>query len=83
VIPYSDNIIKHFANVELYNIYDVLQQDCLGYITIMDHCDEQLSTKLRKDLDLEERKKIAFGVKEGYVYLEKTGISQGFTCLIS
>ena len=41
----------------------------------MEKCDSDLRSRLKKeDLSLEERKRIAIGVKEGYEYLRSVGI---------
>ena len=54
---------------------DLEKEDCLGWITIMEKCDSDLRRKLKNnELNLEERKKIAIGVKEGFKYLRKIGI---------
>jgi len=57
-------------------IYDENKEDCLGWITIMEKCDEMnLRKRLKKeDLDLTERKKIAIGIQAGFQYLEDVKI---------
>ena len=54
---------------------DKEKEDCLGWITVMEKCESDLRTRLRKDdLTLEERKEIAIGVMEGLKYLQDVGI---------
>ena len=74
-MPIHENVIRHYANVELYDSGDVNEEDCLGWITIMEKCEGNLREKLKKDeLDLEERKKIARGILSGLRYLDNNGI---------
>ena len=77
VIPVHDNVIKNYANVELYFTID--DKDCIGWVTIMELCDSNLRDELKKtkegeELTLEARKTIALGVKEGEEYLGNIGI---------
>ncbi|CBY15690.1 unnamed protein product [Oikopleura dioica] len=75
VVPIHENIVRHFANIEIFDSGDKNEEDCLGWITIMEKCDGNLRTKLENDnLELEERKKIAKGLKSGFEYLKKIGI---------
>ena len=56
-------------------IYDENEEDCIGWITIMEKCDGNLRQKLRNDkLDLGQRMNIANGIRAGLRYLEKVGI---------
>ena len=51
------------------------EEDCLGWITIMEKCDGDLQKELKNDnLNLDERKKIATGIEAGFEYLGKIGI---------
>ncbi len=75
VVPIHDNIVQNYANVELFQINDENEEDCLGWITILEKCDKNVRNELKNEnLDLEERKKIAIGLKNGFEYLEKIGI---------
>ena len=72
VVPIHENVIKIFANVE---IFDENEEDCIGWITIMEKCEGNLRQKLKNDkLDLGQRKKIATGIQAGLKYLENVGI---------
>jgi len=74
-VPIHENVIRHYVNVELYDSGDVNEEDCLGWITIMEKCEGDLREELKRDtLDLEERKKIARGIQSGIKYLFKVGI---------
>ena len=73
--PIHENIIQNYANVELFQIDDNSEEDCLGWITILEKCETNLRNELKNEnLDLEERKKIAIGLKNGFDYLWKIGI---------
>ncbi|CBY43110.1 unnamed protein product [Oikopleura dioica] len=75
VVPIHENVIRHYVNVELYDSGEMNEEDCLGWITIMEKCESNLREKLKKDeLDLKKRKKIARGIQSGLKYLEKIGI---------
>ena len=75
VVPVHTNIIRNFANFELYNSGDEKEEDCLGWITVMEKCERDLQTALKNEnLNLDERKKIATGIEAGFEYLEKIGI---------
>ena len=68
-------MIKNFVNVELFHEDDTNQEDCLGWITIMEKADTDLRTVLKqKNPGIEDRKRIAEGIREGLIYLEKIGI---------
>ena len=68
-------MIKNFVNVELFHKEDLNKVDCLGWITIIEKADEDLRTILKDGkIDIEERKNIAKGIKNGYDYLLKIGI---------
>ena len=74
-MPIHENVVRHYANVEIYDSGDENEEDCLGWITIMEKCDGNLRKKLKNDnLELEERKKIAKGMISGIKYLKKIGI---------
>ena len=75
MIPSHDNVIKNFVNIEIFAADDLNNSDCLGWITLMEHCDIDLRKELRKEkLTLDERKQIAIGLKSGLEYLENIGI---------
>lgn len=68
-------MIKNFANVELFHKDDSKKEDCLGWITIMEKADQDLRTILKEEkIGIDERKKIAEGIKNGYYYLTSIGI---------
>ena len=74
-IPKHKNVIKNFVNVELFHKNDINQEDCLGWITIMEKAGEDLRTILKEEkIGIEKRKKIAKGIGNGISYLEKIGI---------
>ncbi|CBY12417.1 unnamed protein product [Oikopleura dioica] len=76
VVPIHANIVKNFANVELFQIGDENEEDCLGWITILEKCDGNVRTELKNEsLKLEERKKLAIGLEAGFDYLVKVGIN--------
>jgi len=74
-VPIHNNLIRHYGNVELYDVEDENEKDCLGWITIMEKCEGDLWTKLKRDNpELQERKKIARGIQSGLKYLDEIGI---------
>ena len=74
-IPKHENVIKNFVNVELFHKKDKNQEDCLGWITIMEKAGEDLRKILKEEkIGIDERKKIAKGIANGFVYLNKIGI---------
>ena len=63
-------------NVELFHKKDKNQEDCLGWITIMEKAGEDLRTILKEEkIGIEDRKKIADGIANGLVYLAEIGIT--------
>ena len=69
-------MIKNFVNVELFHKKDKNQEDCLGWITIMEKAGEDLRTILKEEkIGIDERKKIAEGIANGFVYLVEIGIN--------
>jgi serine/threonine protein kinase len=63
------------VNIELFHKADSKEEDCLGWITIMEKGEEDLRKILKKEkIEIEERKKIAEGISNGWNYLEKIGI---------
>ena len=75
-MPIHENIVRNYANVELFKIDDENEEDCLGWITILEKCDRNVRTELKNEnLDLGERKKVAVGLQNGFDYLKKVGIS--------
>ena len=60
VVPVHDNVIRNFANMELYGKGDENKEDCLGWITIMEKCESNLREKLKRgNPNLDQREKIA------------------------
>ncbi|CBY36763.1 unnamed protein product [Oikopleura dioica] len=75
VVPIHENVVQNFANIELFQTDDDNQEDCLGWITILEKCDGNVRAGLKNEsLDLKERKKIAIGLENGFEYLENVGI---------
>ena len=76
IIPYHRNVIRHFVNIEFFHKQDAKQEDCLGWVTIMEFAEDNLRRVLKADgLDLEQRKEIAKGVLNGFNHLwENCGI---------
>ena len=76
-IPIHDNVIKNLLNVELFLENDENQEDCVGWITIMEKADDKNLRSLLKDetIDTEQRETIATGILNGYEYLKTVGIS--------
>ena len=71
-IPRHANVVRNFINVELFNKEDAMQEDCLGWITIMEKADEDLREVLKEErLEIEERKKVAEAIRKGLNYLDK------------
>ena len=74
-MPRHENVIKNFVNVELFHKKDIKQEDCLGWITIMEKADVDLRTVLKEEkIEIQERKKIAEGIYNGWNYLYDIGI---------
>jgi len=74
-VPIHKNIVKNYANIEIFQIDDENEEDCLCWITILQKCETNLRNKLKNEnLDLEERKNIAKGLKNGIDYLREVGI---------
>ncbi|CBY39013.1 unnamed protein product [Oikopleura dioica] len=75
VVPVHENIICNLANIEIFDSGDAEEEDCLGWITIMEKCDGNLREKLKNgNATLDERKNIATCIKSGLDYLEEVGI---------
>jgi len=73
-VPIHENIVQNYANVELFQIDDENEEDCLGWITILEKCDGNIRNELKhENLDLGERKEVAKGLKNGFDYLAKVG----------
>ena len=74
-MPIHENVIRNFTNIEIFDACDGNNEDCIGWITIMELCETTLREKLKNgNLTLDERKKIATGIRAGLNYLEKIGI---------
>ena len=74
-MPKHENVITNFVNIELFHKKDSKQEDCLGWITIMEKGGKDLRTILKEEkIEIEERKKIAEGILNGNNYLKKIGI---------
>lgn len=74
-MPVHENVIRNLANIEIFDVNDEREEDCLGWVTIMEKCDKNLRTLLKNEnVGLEERKKIAQGLLAGFDYLEKIGL---------
>ena len=59
VVPIHENVVQNYANIELFFADDENEEDCIGWITIMEKCEKNLRNELKKDnLNLEVRKKI-------------------------
>ena len=64
-------------NIELFHKKDSKNEDCLGWITIMEKGKEDLRKILKEEkIGIEERKKIAKGIYNGFLHLWRIGISQ-------
>ena len=75
-MPKHKNIINNFVNIELFHKQDLKKEDCIGWITIMEKAEEDLRTILKDEkIGIEKRKKIAEGILDGFVNLEKIGIN--------
>ena len=48
-IPKHVNVIKNFVNVELFHKKDKNQEDCLGWITIMEKAGKDLRKILKEE----------------------------------
>ncbi|CBY30392.1 unnamed protein product [Oikopleura dioica] len=74
-IPKNKNVIRNYVNVELFHREDSNHQDCLGWITIMEKGEEDLRSILKEEkIEIEERKKIAQEIENGFSYLMMIGI---------
>ena len=75
VVPVHENVVRNLANIEIFDSGDSKEEDCLGWITIMEKAHGNLRKQLKEEkLDLDERKKIANGIVAGLDYLAKVGI---------
>ena len=75
-IPFHDNIVRNFANIELFHSCDQDYEDCIGWLTIMEKCDQDIRPLLKENkLDFLSRMSIANGVVKGYHYLFSIGIT--------
>ena len=74
-MPLHENIIRNYVNVEIFYKNDRKEEDCVGWITIMEKAEEDLRTVLKEErIDIGERKNIAEGIVDGLRYLVKVGI---------
>ena len=71
-LPEHPNVIRHYCNIEIFSKYD--DKDCLGWITIMELCDDKnLRQRLCEPdttLDIGRRINIAIDVIKGLDHLE-------------
>ena len=75
-MPLHENVIRNYVNVEIFYKNDLKEEDCVGWITIMEKADEDLRTVLKDGtIQIGERKKIAEGILDGFAYLVKIGIN--------
>ena len=75
-MPIHKNVIRNYVNVEIFYEEDSEKEDCVGWITIMEKAGEDLRTVLKEErIDIRERKNIAEGIWDGFVYLMKVGIA--------
>ena len=73
--PAHENVIRHYANVELFHEDDLTGRDCIGWITIMEKCDMSLRQLLKAGtLSKKGRREIAHGIEEGMHYLNNHGM---------
>ena len=77
VVPFHPNVVTNYANIEIFHCNDEKNEDCLGWITIMERCDnDNLHTALKNErLELEDRKTIARGILSAFEYLGSIGIT--------
>ena len=78
-MPKHKNIIKNFVNIELFHKNDLKQEDCIGWITIMEKAEEDLRTVLKEEngewqIPAELKNKIISEGGEALVFSEKFGI---------
>ena len=74
-MPKHTNVIKNYVNFEFFLKEDFNQEDCLGWITIMEKADGTLREILKKETTIRERINMAEGIWRGHCYLEEIGIS--------
>ena len=81
-MPKHENVIKNFVNIEVFHKSDKNDEDCVGWITIMEKAGRDLRTILKEEkIGIEERKKIAEGIRNGFYYLANIGCMRGCTYL--
>ena len=47
-MPVHENIVQNYANVEIFQIDDENEEDCLGWITILEKCETNVRNELKK-----------------------------------
>ena len=74
-MPLHKNVIRNYANVEIFYNDGSKQEDCVGWITIMEKAGDDLRKVLKNGtIQIGERKKIAGEILDGLNYLWKNGI---------
>ncbi|CBY13560.1 unnamed protein product [Oikopleura dioica] len=75
VVPVHENVVRNYANIELFHKEDLNEEDCLGWMTVVEKCESHLQATLKyEDLTLDMRKNLARGLMSGLNYLEHIGI---------
>ena len=74
-MPFHENVIRNYVNVEIFFKDDSKKEDCVGWITIMEKAGDDLRKILKNEtVQIGDRKKIAKGILDGFLYLAKIGI---------
>ena len=75
-MPLHKNVIRNYANVEIFYNDGSKQEDCVGWVTIMEKAGEDLRKVLKNGaIQIGDRKKIAGAIGDGFSYLKKIGIT--------
>jgi len=75
-IPRHVNIIRNIFNIEIFHKEDLQQNDCIGWITVMEKAEEHLRTILKEEnISINRRKIIATKVLNGFKYLTSIGLN--------
>ena len=73
--PAHENVVRHYANIELFHKDDICGRDCIGWITIMEKCDTNLRQILKEGkLSKNGRRELAYGIGQGMDYLFNNGM---------